>query len=180
MKKLITLCALAFLVLFAISCKNEKSLQTYLVDSSGKEGFFSGDLPVSSVLSPKADVSDEVKSTIKSIKKINVAFLKKTAENDAAYETEKAKLKNIFTDNNDYKTLMGMKAKGMNVKVYYSGETESIGEVIAFGYSKEVGVGVARLLGENMNPAKIMEVMNSMQMDTDNGSLENFAKMFNQ
>lgn len=180
MKKLITFCYLAFLVLFASSCKNEKSLQTYLVDSSGKEGFFTGDLPVSSVLSLKADVSDEVKATIKSIKKINVAFLKKTAENDADYETEKAKLKNIFTDNDDYITLMGMKVKGMNVKVYYLGETESIDEVIAFGYSKEVGVGVARLLGKNMNPTKIMEVMNSMQMDTDNGSLENFSKMFNQ
>lgn len=179
MKKLTTLLALVFLVIFASSCKNEKSLQTYLVDTSGKEGFFTGDLPVSSVLSPKADVSDDVKATIKSIKKINVAFLKKTSENNEAYEIEKALLKNIFTDNDDYKTLMAMKAKGMNVKVYYMGEMESIDEVIAFGYSEEVGVGVARLLGENMNPAKIIAMMNSVQMDADNNSLENFAKMFN-
>ncbi|TXD51776.1 MULTISPECIES: DUF4252 domain-containing protein [unclassified Polaribacter] len=178
MKKLTTLFSLVFLVLFASSCKNEKSLQSYLVDASGKKGFFTGDLPVSSVLSAKAAVSDEVKETIQSIKKINVVFLKKTAENNVAYETEKATLKNIFKDNDDYKALMSMRAKGMNVKIYYAGETESIDEVIAFGYSKDVGVGIARLLGENMNPAKIMEVMNSMQMDADNDSLKNFAKMF--
>ena len=178
MKKLTTICALVFLVVFASSCKNEKSLQSYLVNASNKEGFLTGDLPVSSVLSPKANVSDDVKETIKSIKKINVAFLRKTSDNETAYETEKATLKNIFSDNSDYKSLMSMKAKGMNVKVYYSGDTDAIDEVIAFGYSKEAGVGVARLLGEDMNPAKIIEMMNSVKMDENNESLESFAKMF--
>ena len=110
MKKLINISALIFLVIFASSCKDEKSLQSYLVDTSGKEGFYTGDLPISSVLSSKADVSDEVKETMKSIKKINVAFLPKTADNSATYETEKAKLKNIFKDNDSYTTLMAMKA----------------------------------------------------------------------
>lgn len=176
MKKITTLCTLVFLVLFATSCKNEKSLQSYLVDSSGKEGFFTGDLPVSSVLSTKADVSDDVKETVKSIKKINVAFLKKTEDNEVAYETEKAKLKNIFSDNDNYKSLMAMKAKGMNVKVYYTGDTDAIDEVIAFGYNKDAGVGVARLLGENMNPAKIIEMMESVKMDGSN--LESFSAIF--
>lgn len=160
------------------SCKNEKSLQSYLVDSSNKEGFFTGDLPVSSVLSPKADVSEDVKETIKSIKKINVAFLPKTADNTAEYESEKAKLKSIFANNDTYTTLLSMKAKGMNVKIYYTGDTDAIDEVIAFGYGTEAGVGVARLLGENMNPAKIIQTINSMDFDKDNSSLKNFAKMF--
>lgn len=178
MKKLTTLFSLVFLMLFASSCKNEKSLQSYLVDTSGKEGFYTGDLPVSSVLSAKADVSDDVKETIKSIKKINIAFLPKTADNSANYEAEKAKLKNIFTDNDAYKTLMTMKAKGMNVKVYYSGNTDSVDEVIAFGYGDKNGVGVARLLGDNMNPAKIIEMMNSVKMDGNSNAIENFVKGF--
>jgi hypothetical protein len=74
MKKIFTLCALAFLLVFASSCKNEKSLQAYLVETSGKDGFYTGDIPVSSVLSTKANVSDDVKETLKSIKKINVVF----------------------------------------------------------------------------------------------------------
>ncbi len=178
MKKLITSCTLLLFVVLFSSCKNEKSLQSYLVDTSGKEGFYTGDLPVSSVLSTDADVSDDVKETMRSIKKINIAFLPKTSENNATYETEKAKLKNIFKDNEDYKSLMSMKMKGMNVKVYYSGETDAIDEVIAFGYGDENGVGVARLLGENMNPAKIIEMMNSVKMDSNNSSFKNFAELF--
>ena len=175
MKKLTTICSLVFLVLFASACKNEKSLQSYLVESSGKDGFYTGDLPVGSLLTAKADVSDEVKETIKSVKKINVVFLRKTDDNTADYEAEKAKLKNIFTSD-EYKSLGSVKAKGMNVKVYYTGNTDSLDEVIAFGYSKEVGVGVARLLGQNMNPAKVIEMMNSVKMDASN--LDSFSTIF--
>ena len=176
MKKITTICTLVFLVLFASSCKNEKSLQAYLVDTSGKEGFFTGDLPVSSVLSPKADVSEDVKETLKSIKKINVAYLPKTADNATMYEAEKNKLKNIFTDNDDYKSLMSMKFQGMNVKVFYTGETDAIDEVIAFGFGDKQGVGVARLLGENMNPAEVIAMMNSVTMDAKN--LQGFSGIF--
>lgn len=176
MKKLALLCSLVLLVVFASACKNEKSLQSYLVEANDKAGFSSIDVPVSSVLSPKADVSEDVKATIKSIKKINVVFLKKTEENETVYETEKATLKNIFKDNNDYKTLSSMKMKGMNMNIYYAGETDSIDEIVAFGYSKEFGVGVARLLGENMNPAKIMEVISDMEMDPSN--LQSFSAIF--
>lgn len=177
MNKTTTIVNFLFIAVLFISCSNKKTLQSYLVETSGKEGFYTGDLPVSSILSAKAEVSEEVKETIKSIKKVNVAFLLKTKENDAAYETEKNILKDIFKDNDAYKSLMSMKTNGMNVHVFYSGDTDAIDEVIAFGYGKEAGVGVARLLGDNMNPAKIIEMLNSVQMDTDNGALQQFAKM---
>jgi ribonuclease BN (tRNA processing enzyme) len=179
MKKITLLFALIFIVLFASSCKSEQTLQGYLVDTSGKEGFYTGDLPVSSVLSMKAAIAEDVKQTIRSIKKINVAFLIKTADNQAIYEIEKEKLKNIFNDNNTYKNLMSVKAKGMHVKVYYSGDTDAVDEVIAFGYGNEAGVGVARLLGENMNPAKIIKTINSMNFDESSASLKQFSKIFN-
>jgi hypothetical protein len=178
MKKITKICALVLLMVFASSCKNEKSLQAYLVDNSGKEGFFTGDLPISSLISAKVDVSDDVKQTIKSIKKINYAFLPKTADNTVAYETEKAKLKNIFTDSDNYKSLMSMKFKGMNVKVFYTGNTDAIDEVIAFGFGNKNGVGVARLLGENMNPAKIIEMMNSIKMEGNSDALQNLMQGF--
>jgi hypothetical protein len=177
MKKLTTVCSLLFVFLLMSSCKNEQSLQSYLVDTSGKEGFYTGDIPVSSVLSPKADVSDDVKETIQSIKKINVVFLPKTTANENAYEAEKTKLKNIFKDNKNYKSLMSMKMQGMNVNIYYSGNTDAIDEVVAFGYGDKNGVGVARLLGENMNPAKVIEMLNGVQMDEN--SLGNLGSIFN-
>ena len=101
------------------------------------------------------------KSTLKSIRKVNVVALP-IKGNEDNYETEKNKLKNIFKDNKEYKSLMSMKAKGMKVNLYYTGDTDSIDEVIAFGYGEKAGVGVARLLGDNMNPAKIIEMMNNI------------------
>ncbi|QTD37961.1 DUF4252 domain-containing protein [Polaribacter batillariae] len=177
MRKLTTICTLLFLVVFATSCKNEKSLQQYLVSVPEKEGFVSGDLPVSSLLTPKTNVSNDVKETIKSIKKINVAYLVKTKDNEAAYQKEKATLKNIFSSK-DYKNLMSVKMKEMNMKVYYTGDTDALDEVIVFAYGDKKGVGVARLLGDNMNPAKVIEMINSVKLDKDDASLEQFANIF--
>ncbi|QTE23141.1 DUF4252 domain-containing protein [Polaribacter cellanae] len=177
MRKLTTICTLLFLVVFASSCKDEKSLQQYFIDVQEKEGFVNGDLPVSSLLTLKTDVSNDVKETIKSIKKINVAYFVKTADNEATYQKEKATLKNVFSSK-AYKNLMTMKMNGMNMKVYYTGNTDSLDEVILFGYEDKSGVGVARLLGDNMNPTKIIEMLNSVKFDEDGASLEQFANIF--
>ena len=171
-----TILSFLLIVFLATSCNNGKSLQKYLVETSGKEGFMTGDIPVSSLISAKANVSEDIKETIKSIKKINVVFLAKTAENEALYEAEKKTLKNIFT-NKAYKSLGKVKAQGMNINVYYTGDTDSLDEVIAFGYSNKTGVGVARLLGENMNPAKMIEMLQNITMDESN--VKNLGNMFN-
>ena len=175
MTKLSSIISLMLVVFLATSCNNGKSLQKYLVETSGKEGFMTGDIPVSSLISAKANVSEEIKETIKSVQKINVVFLSKTAENEALYETEKNTLKQIFT-NKDYKSLGKVKAQGMNINVYYTGETDSLDEVIAFGYSNKVGVGVARLLGENMNPAKMLDMLQNITMDES--SVKSMGSMF--
>jgi hypothetical protein len=179
MTKITTLFSLMLLVLLASSCKNETSLQSYLVDTSGKEGFYTGDLPVSSLLSPKAAVSEDVRETISSIKKINIAFLIKTADNSTAYKIEKEKLKNIFKENKTFKRLMSMKLNGMHVHVYYSGNLDAVDEIVALGYGSDVGVGVVRLLGENMNPTKIIETINSMDFEKSSARLKQFFQRFN-
>jgi hypothetical protein len=176
MKKITTVLAMLFLAILVSSCKNEKSLQSYLVDSQNKTGFMTVDIPTSFLQLKSDAVSDELKETLKSVKKVNVAFLP-IKGNEETYESEKATLKNIFT-NKDYKSLMSMNAKGMHVNLYYTGDTESIDEVIAFGYGKEAGVGVARLLGDNMNPAKIIEMMNNVEFDGDNVNLNQLNAIF--
>jgi uncharacterized membrane protein YjjP (DUF1212 family) len=147
------------------------------VESQEKSGFISIDIPTSFLQLKSTDVSDEVKETLKSIRKVNVVALP-IKGNEAAYEIEKTKLKSLFKDNKQYKTLMSMKAKGMNIKLYYTGDTESIDEVIAFGYGEAAGVGIARLLGDNMNPTKIIEMMSSVRVDLDNIGLEKFSALF--
>ena len=71
-----------------------------------------------------------------------------------------------------------MDVKGMKMNIYYTGISDAIDEVIAFGYSKEAGVGVARILGENMNPSKIMEMMQNIEMDPSQLNLKQFNLSF--
>lgn len=178
MKNITKVLSLLLLVLMITSCKNEKSLQEYLVESQEKTGFITVDIPTSFLQLKSDDVSEDVKATLKSIRKVNVVALP-IKGNEAAYEVEKATLKELFKDNKEYKSLMTMKAKGMHVNLYYTGDTDSIDEVIAFGYGKEAGVGVARLLGDNMNPAKIIEMVNNIKLDGKNIGLNKLMTSFN-
>lgn len=168
---------LLFLLSITASCKNEKSLQAYLVESQEKKEFITVDIPTDFLQLKSQDVSEDVKVTLESIRKVNLVALPFEG-NESKYEEEKVTLKKIFKDNEEYKSLMSMKAKGMYVKLYYTGDTEAIDEVIAFGYGEKVGVGVARLLGSNMNPAKIIEMMNSIKIDPDSINLKQFKTIF--
>ena len=177
MKRIFTLLAIVAVTLFTSSCKNEKTIQGYLVESQDKAGFIKFDVPTSFLQLKNEDVSDEVKATLKSIRKINIAALPINTDNKAEYEAEKLELKKILK-NDDYKSLMSMKAKGMNVNIYYTGKTDAIDEVIAFGYGEKVGVGVARLLGDNMNPAAVIQMMENIKIDGDNLNLKQFSAIF--
>ena len=156
------------LVAFAtISCKKEQSLQGYLVESQDKKGFISLDLPASLLQLSTDNASEEDKKAYESIRKINVTGLPFKDTDEATYEAEKNKLKEIFK-NSDYKRLINFKKDGATAVIYYTGEADAIDEIIAFGYSKEMGVGIARLLGDNMNPAKIMDMMKKSKLDEKN------------
>lgn len=177
MKKYTKGSLLLLLVLLGFSCQKKISLQQYLVESQEKNGFVTIDIPTSFLQLKSDDVSDQVKATLKSIHKINiVAFPAK--ENQEVFEVEKQTLKSIFAENEKYKSLMSMKVKDMNMHFYYSGKTSSIDEVIAFGYGNEIGVGVARLLGENMNPTNIIAMINNLKIDSNSLNLKQFNAVF--
>jgi hypothetical protein len=177
MKKFTTVFALFVLALFAISCDNKESLQEYLVSTSEKKGFVTIDVPINFIKPKTLDVSDDVKETINSIRKVNLVALPYQGNEDV-YETEKENLKAIFQDKEKYKSLMRMNTNGMKVNIYYTGDTDSIDEVIAFGYAKDQGVGVARILGDNMNPSKMIEMLNNIKFDGEGMSLKNFNLSF--
>lgn len=170
MKKLTTVITLLVFTMVFTSCKKE-SLQSYLVESQEKEGFITVDLPIS-FLKAKEGTSEDVQKTIESIKKINVVALPYKG-NEAAYQVEKEKIKTIISESNNYKRLMKMNMKGVQMDLYYSGKSDAIDEIIAFGYSESMGVGVARILGENMNPSNIMEMMQNIDVDTQGVNLKN-------
>lgn len=176
MKKVTTVLSFVLMAVILMSCE-QKSLQSYLVKAQEKEGFMTVDLPTSFIQLKDQDVPADVKATVESIKKINAVALP-IKGNEEAFETEKNEIKSILSGSEKYKSLMSMKTKGVNVKVYYTGESDAIDEVIVFGYSKEYGLGIARLMGENMNPSKIMNMMNNIKIDPSNMSLSNLNLAF--
>ena len=70
MKKSTRLLSIAFLLLLIVSaCDHQKSLQAYIVNSSEKQGFMYGDLPVGLMLTPKEDASERSKKRSRVLKK---------------------------------------------------------------------------------------------------------------
>lgn len=176
MKKLTTVLSAIVLMMLMSACSNSGSLQRYLVDSQDKKGFVTVDIPTSFIQLKSDDVSEDVKKTMESIRKINLVGLPFNG-NEEAYEAEKKAISQILKGSS-YKTLMKITNQGMNVQLYYTGNQDAIDEVIAFGYSKKAGVGVARILGDNMNPAKIMEMMNNVTFDGSKMNLSQFNAVF--
>ena len=175
MKKAVII--LTVLALF-ISCNQQKTIQTYIVEKQDKPGFMSVDLPMSLIQLNSDKVPLDVKDGYESIKKVNVLGLP-YLNNNEAYETEKKEISLILNNSTLYKNLMKMDMNGMSVSIYYNGDANDINEVIVFGYSKKIGVGVARVIGNHMNPIKITQMAEYLKIDPNQLNLQQFKQALN-
>lgn len=158
MKSIKLLFAIAFTSVL-ISCENDKSLQKYYVENQEDTDFLALDIPTS-MFTNSESLEAEEKATLESIKKINVLALKKE-ENPEKFEEEKVKLSEIFKDEK-YQLLMKYGGGNRKAELYFTGKEDAIDELIVYGYDDEQGLGVARVLGKDMNPQKIMQLMKSL------------------
>jgi len=172
MKKAVVI--LTVLAIF-ISCNQQKTIQTYIVEKQDKPGFMSVDLPMSLIQLNSDKVPLDVKDGYESIKKVNVLGLP-YLNNKEAYEIEKKAISLILNNSTLYKKLMKMDMNGMSVSIYYNGDANNINEVIVFGYSKKVGVGVARVIGNHMNPTKITQMAEYLKIDPNQLNLQQFRQ----
>jgi hypothetical protein len=60
---------LVSVVFITVSCSNKKTLQSYLVEKSGQKGFYTADLPVSSLFTKKQTYLKMQKKPLKVFKK---------------------------------------------------------------------------------------------------------------
>ena len=168
---------LSVLAIF-ISCNQQKTIQTYIVEKQGKPGFMSVDLPMSLIQLNTDKAPLEVKEAYGSIKKVNVLGLP-YINNNEAYEIEKKAILSILNNSTLYKNLMKMDMNGMRISIYYNGDANDINEVIVFGYSKKIGVGVARVIGNHMNPTKITQMAEYLKIDPNQLNLQQFEQVLN-
>ena len=164
MKTLKLLFSIIIMAGFA-SCNEGKSLQKYYVENQEDADFLALDVPTSMFTNSEALEADQ-KATLETIKKINVLALKKE-EDPGKFEEEKTKLNEIFQDEK-YQLLMRYGGGDRKAALYFTGDDDAIDELIVYGYDNAHGLGVARVLGENMNPEKIMKLMKSLDKEDIN------------
>lgn len=168
---------LAALTLF--SCSNKESLQRYIVDRQNDDSFLKIDIAASLLQTDSANLSQEEKDILKTIKKINVIAYPIEEGNVSAYEVKMQVLKTIL-DQDRYKTLMkyGSNKEGATLK--YVGLEDAIDEIIVFVRDDEKGFALFRLLGDDMRPEQMIKLMTAIEKgDVDISKLNSIGKIFN-
>ena len=168
---------LAALTLF--SCSNKESLQRYIVDRQGDDSFLKIDIAASLLQTDSANLSQEEKDILKTIKKINVIAYPIEEGNVSAHEVKMQVLKTIL-DQDRYKTLMkyGSNKEGATLK--YVGLEDAIDEIIVFVRDDEKGFALFRLLGDDMRPEQMIKLMTAIKKgDVDISKLNSIGKIFN-
>lgn len=175
--KLIKFLSIIILGVGISACNNEQSLQEYYVNNQENKDFIALDLPAS-MLTNMESLDENQRRTLESIKKINFLAIPIKSENKSKIEDEKIKLNNIL-NNEKYQLLMKFGMGETRVEIYFTGEDEAVDEVILYGFDENKGMGVARILGRDMNPGDIMNLIRSMEKgDIDMSGVSGVSQIF--
>ncbi|NNE33170.1 MAG: DUF4252 domain-containing protein [Winogradskyella sp.] len=152
-----------FLVAAFTSCNQGPTLQTYYVDNELKPGFMSFDVPTSLINVEDVEMTDEQREAYNSVDKLNVlTFVKENTEAED-YKIELEKVKTILK-NPKYEELMrGGNTQDGKFVVKFLGDVDRIDELVIFGNATNKGFMIARILGNDMNPGKLMSLQTVLQ-----------------
>ena len=156
-----------FLSLWLTSCSSEPSLQKYFVENTENKNFIALDISSSILNVEQATLSVAQKEALQSFEKMNVLAFKRNPNNTAEFETERTKLNGILK-NPKYQQLMKFGSGKEGASVSFVGTDEHIEEFILFANQKETGFAVVRVLGKDMNPTHIMNMVSVLQQSKIN------------
>ncbi|MRH99926.1 DUF4252 domain-containing protein [Kriegella sp. EG-1] len=155
-------------VVLITACSSTQSLQEYYVDNSDNPNFLKFDLPTSVLNLSEADLTVAQRDALKSFKKLNILAFKKTADNDVEYTAEKKVVSNILK-NDKFNELMKLNFGAGKASVQYLGDDDAIDEVVIYGSSDDNGFALIRILGDNMNPAHLAQLLKALQKSNYKG-----------
>ncbi len=171
------LCTILTTVLL-VSCGDGVSLQRYYVDNQESKHFITQDIPISMVKLDKSNFSEEENEAFNSVKRLNFLGYQTEDTNAESYKVELEKVKTILSADK-YNDLMEVSDKGNKLVVKYIGTDDSADEVILFGYRKDTGFGIVRVLGDDMNPEKMGVLVHSLQKaNIDEGQVQDIMNFF--
>lgn len=177
MKPLKSIIGTFLLALVVMACNKEQTLQEYIVESKENNEYMSIDLPANIIQLDDTQLSEENKATLATIKKMNFLAFPLSDSNKELYASEKQKVTGILKQDT-FTELMRVKGKVGDIIVSFVGDDDAIDEVVIFGASDEKGFALARVLGENMNPADILKIAQHMEIDDDSGQMNQLGALF--
>lgn len=176
--KTVKFTACIFFMALMVGCSPTQSLQEYYVDNSENPNFISLDLPVSLLNMEKADLTEAQKEGLASLRKLNVLAFKKTVDNQAEFLAEKTKVKSILSDNK-FVELMKLNTGYGKATIKYLGDEDAIEEVVIYGDNDKKGFLLVRVLGKDMNPAKMMQFLQALEKSDYKGEgLDQLGDLF--
>jgi hypothetical protein len=140
------------------SCTNEQSLQKYFVENAENKNFLTIDVSPSIIDIDKAKLTNEQKTALDSFDKMNILAFKLDKNNKAQYDIESQKVTQILK-NEKYQELMKVGSGKDAASVSFAGDENHIDEFILFAKKKESGFAVVRILGNDMNPNNILNMI---------------------
>jgi hypothetical protein len=148
--------------LLLMSCNSEPSLQKYYVNNAEKKDFVALDISPSIINVDKAKLTPEQKTALESFDRMNILAFKIDGKNQALYKEESQKLSKILKGQ-DYQQLMKIGEGKDAASISFVGDEDDIDEFILFAKREENGFAVVRILGDDMNPNNIMNMLSILK-----------------
>lgn len=161
MKRILSLIFIASTLLS--SCNNEPSLQKYFVEKTENKNFIALDLSPNMLNVDSLKLTVDENEALKSFEKVNILAFKLNDKNKGEYETERSKVKEILKEEK-YQQLMKFGSGKDGASVSFVGDTEHIDEFVFYANKKENGFAVVRVIGNDMNPAGIVTLIQCLKM----------------
>jgi hypothetical protein len=159
----ITIFTAVLFSLLLLSCSNEPSIQKYFVENSGKKDFIALDISPSIINIDKSKLTPEQQTALNSFEKMNVLIFKSNGKNETLYQSETQKVGDILKDET-YQELMKIGSGKDGASVSFVGDENDIDEFIFFAKNQDNGFAVVRILGNDMNPNNIMNMIGILQI----------------
>lgn len=178
MQNIIKILLLSFTVLIFSNCKHNQSLQQFMVAHEDVENVYAFDISNNILKLNDEFQTEENKKVLSTIKKANVMAYRIKDNNNTTYKNDLESIREILSDDK-YVPLMSMGKGSKGVKVYAIGEEDTIDELIVLGNDHETGWIIVRVLGNKMQPEKIMSLASNFDLEGSDlpiKELEDFIK----
>ncbi len=168
-----------FIVVALTSCNYGETLQSYFVANQETPNFISIDIPVSFVSVENIELTEDQKEAYESIDKLNMLGYTLKDDHVEEYKLELTKIQALLKNKQYQELFRGGNSTDGKVVIKYIGDDDSIDELIIFGTANDKGFAIIRVLGDNMQPAKIMTLGDVVgKMNSDETGVKDFMKYF--